>query len=204
MLTVDADLNCSGSDFRFIHDPDGRVIGEYTGGPTTPIAGAEGVAEQQYIWLLPETDDGSETGGDDGLGGWHPLAVVTADGAGGAPTLLWLHGNHLGVPQLATNAAGTTIAMTGFTPPGFPGQLQTLPDLYYNQHRDYDPTTGRYIQADPIGLAGDPNPYTYAGANPIGMVDPEGWNAATLGGRYARAAGVIARVVGGIVGNAVR
>ena len=142
---------------RFIHDPDGRVIGEYTGGPTTPIAGAEGVAQQQYIWLLPETDDAGETGGDDGLGGWHPLAVVTADGAGGSPTLLWLHGNHLGVPQLATNAAGASIAMTGFTPfcppspgacasgPGFPGQLQTLPDLYYNQHRDYDPTTGRYI-----------------------------------------------------------
>jgi RHS repeat-associated protein len=41
---------------------------------------------------------------------------------------------------------------------GFPGQQQTLVDLYYNQYRDYDPTTGRYIQADPIGLAGDENP----------------------------------------------
>lgn len=113
---------------RFIHDPDGRVIGEYTSGPTTPIA--------EYIWLLPETDDGSEAGGGvyvpspsasasgDGLGGWHPLAVVTADGAGGSPTLLWLHGNHLGVPQLATNAADTSVAMTGF-----PGHVLSLPAL---------------------------------------------------------------------------
>lgn len=58
--------------------------------------------------------------------------------------------------------------------PTLPGQQQTLADLYYNQYRDYDPTTGRYIQADPISLAGDANPYSYAGSNPVGMVDPEG------------------------------
>jgi RHS repeat-associated protein len=57
---------------------------------------------------------------------------------------------------------------------GFPGQQLTLADLYYNQYRDYDPTTGRYIQADPIGLAGDENPYSYAGSNPVGMMDPLG------------------------------
>ena len=68
-----------------------------TTSPTTPIA--------EYIWLLPETDDANEAGGDDGLGGWHPLAVVTANGAGGPATLLWLHGNHLGTPV----GASTTI-----------------------------------------------------------------------------------------------
>lgn len=50
-------------------------------------------------------------------------------------------------------------------------------DLYYNQYRDYDSTTGRYIQADPIGLAGDANPYSYANSNPVGMVDPMGLSA---------------------------
>ncbi len=160
---------------RFIHDPDGRIIGEYTGGPTTPIA--------EYIWLLPETGDAGESGGDDGSplrpgagegnvnAGWHPLAVVTANGSGGASTLRWLHSNHLGTPVRASTATGASAALTGFTLPGVPGQLQTLPDLYYNQHRDYDPTTGRYIQADPIGLAGDANPYVYAGASPMRFVD---------------------------------
>ncbi|MEN9855024.1 MAG: hypothetical protein RLZZ157_150 [Pseudomonadota bacterium] len=45
---------------------------------------------------------------------------------------------------------------------------------YYNRHRDYDPTTGRYLQADPIGLAGDENPYAYARGNALRYVDPSG------------------------------
>jgi RHS repeat-associated protein len=70
-------------------------------------------------------------------------------------------------------AAATTLP-AGTTLLGFPGQQQTLPDLYYNQYRDYDPTTGRYIQADPIGLAGDANPYSYAGSNPVRFTDALG------------------------------
>jgi hypothetical protein len=49
-----------------------------------------------------------------------------------------------------------------------------LSDLYYNRYRDYDPVTGRYIQADPIGLAGGSNPYGYAGGNPVNLTDPSG------------------------------
>ncbi|WP_249171758.1 RHS repeat-associated core domain-containing protein [Erythrobacter sp. JK5] len=61
-----------------------------------------------------------------------------------------------------------------FLRPGFPGQSQVLSDLYYNRNRDYDPVTGRYIQADPIGLAGDVNPYVYANADPVNGIDPLG------------------------------
>ena len=32
----------------------------------------------------------------------------------------------------------------------------------------------RYVQADPIGLQGGPNPYAYTGANPTNAVDPLG------------------------------
>ncbi|HCP65793.1 MAG TPA: hypothetical protein DIU09_14545, partial [Hyphomonadaceae bacterium] len=39
---------------------------------------------------------------------------------------------------------------------------------------DYDVNTGRYIQADPIGLAGDDNPYAYARGNPLRYADPLG------------------------------
>lgn len=33
--------------------------------------------------------------------------------------------------------------------------------LHYNYFRDYDPSTGRHVQIDPIGLGGGPNRYVY-------------------------------------------
>jgi RHS repeat-associated protein len=44
----------------------------------------------------------------------------------------------------------------------------------YNYYRDYDPTTGRYLQPDPIGLAARINLYSYVGSNPLRFVDPFG------------------------------
>ncbi len=41
-------------------------------------------------------------------------------------------------------------------------------------HRFYDPSIGRYIIADPIGLAGGMNLYAYVGGNPVNAYDPEG------------------------------
>ncbi len=41
-------------------------------------------------------------------------------------------------------------------------------------HRFYDPTTGRYITADPIGLAGGMNLYAYVRGDPVNLVDPWG------------------------------
>jgi RHS repeat-associated protein len=89
--------------------------------------------------------------------------------------LYWVHDNHLGVPIVTTNAAGQVVTPANdFLRPGFPGQSQVLSDLYYNRARDYDPVLGRYIQADPIGLMGDVNPYLYANADPVNMIDPLG------------------------------
>ena len=57
----------------------------------------------------------------------------------------------------------------------FPGQVNDAATaLYYNYYRDYDPSLGRYIQTDPIGLKGGINPYAYANGDPIGERDPSG------------------------------
>ena len=40
--------------------------------------------------------------------------------------------------------------------------------------RDYDPTTGRYIQADPLGLVDGSSVYGYALQSPGRYVDPRG------------------------------
>jgi RHS repeat-associated protein len=55
-----------------------------------------------------------------------------------------------------------------------------------NWHRTYDPGTGRYLTADPIGQAGDVNLYSYALGNPVTRADPAGLHSSRWGVRTAR------------------
>jgi RHS repeat-associated protein len=147
-------------------DGSGRILGEYGASASDVIA--------EHLWLSPDAaNDNQPFGGDDGINGYAPLAISSAP-TGGTAQLIWVHGNHMGVPLTYTNTTGAEISPPSFTQSAFPGQMKTLPDLYYNRYRDYDPSTGRYIQADPIGLAGDPNPYAYAMNNPLRYADPMG------------------------------
>lgn len=103
--------------------------------------------------------------------------------------LYFVHTDHLGTPQVVTDASQTTVWEGRQTPFGeteiitnqiemnvrFPGQYYDQESgLSYNYFRDYDPSTGRYVQSDPIGLDGGSNTYGYVYQNPFIYSDPTG------------------------------
>jgi RHS repeat-associated protein len=57
---------------------------------------------------------------------------------------------------------------------GYYTDTETGLELLTNRY--YDPSTGRFVNEDPIGFAGGSDLYRYAGNNPINAVDPSGLN----------------------------
>jgi RHS repeat-associated protein len=129
--------------------------------------------------------------------GDRPVAIWKKVGSNPA-TLTYVTADHLGTPVLAMNSTGSVVWSGGFEPFGreftvpsaeasgvflrLPGQWEdpffdpsTLGvNLHYNLHRWYEPSTGRYIATDPMGLwSGEPL-YVYALGNPIAFSDPLG------------------------------
>ena len=100
----------------------------------------------------------------------------------------FVRSDHIGRPVFATNSSGVKVWTAAYLPFGgvrvstgtpptarFPGQwFQSETGLQQNWMRDYDPTAGRYIQADPLGLIDGASVYGYAGGNPGRYVDPRG------------------------------
>ena len=105
-------------------------------------------------------------------------------------SIFYVHNDHLNTPRKVTNthnvvvfdwpavdpfgANQPTINTIGFNI-RYPGQYYDTETAYhYNYHRYYNPKTGKYLQADPIGLDGGYNLYNYVDNNSLIGVDPEG------------------------------
>ncbi|TCJ15239.1 RHS repeat protein [Parasulfuritortus cantonensis] len=152
----------SGTTTLFAYDEANHLVGEYSG---------NGALRREILWL-----------------GDIPLAVVTASGT------YYVHTDHLDTPRQIDDTSGQPVWVWnsppfGTAPPNenpsglgaftfnlrFPGQyFDAETGINYNYYRDYDPSTGRYIEADPIGLEGGLNLYAYANQNPLTYVDPNG------------------------------
>jgi RHS repeat-associated protein len=157
----------NGGTILFMYDESGHILGEYS---------STGALIEETIWL-----------------GDTPVATLRPSGS--TIAIYYVHSDHLGTVRKVTRpsdnglmwrwdpdtfgsvAANSNPAGLGtFTYNlGFPGQyFLTESGLYYNYFRDYDPTMGRYIESDPIGLGSGVNTYAYGNGNPITNSDPTG------------------------------
>jgi|GEM_PF-1487164 len=142
----------------YIYDQNGLLIAEYDG---------SGTWQKDYVYLNGQ-----------------PLTMIVA---GTPENVYYYHNDHLGTPQLMTDSTGAVVWSAVYDPfgeatiaPGstitnnlrFPGQYFDVEmGLHYNWFRYYDPKTGRYVEADPIGLDGGINLFTYAKNNPLIFTD---------------------------------
>lgn len=152
----------------FAYDEGGHLLGEYS---------STGALVQETIWL-------NDT----------PVATLRPH-TGGGVDIYYVHADHLNSPRMVTRATDNGIMWRWDTDPfgsiapnqnpsglgtfaynlRFPGQYaDSETGLYYNYFRDYDPTTGRYIESDPIGLNSGINTYAYARGNPVNRSDQFG------------------------------
>ena len=154
----------------YVYDQANHLIGEYK---------SDGSLITEYVWF-----------------GETPVAVIKPDPANSAAVVVYaIHTDNLDTPRVILDAQGNVRWRWLGEPFGatlaeeqptagldalqqnlrFPGQqYETFGGRHYNFFRDYDPTTGRYVQSDPIGLDGGINTYAYVDGNPISFFDPNG------------------------------
>lgn len=133
--------------------------------------------------------------------------------------LTWLCTDHNGTANLQVDA--TTQAVTrrhtqpfgeerGIQPTdwagdkGFVGGTQDPTGLTHLGARDYDPTTGRFVSADPIADLKNPqqiNGYAYSNNNPVTFADPDGKFFGTIIGIIVAVVSIITAVIQGVANS---
>ncbi|MCS0096600.1 RHS repeat-associated core domain-containing protein [Vibrio cholerae] len=164
--------SAGGVDVFYVYGLDGELLAEVDAGT--------GQTLREYVWL-----DGQ-------------LVAYLVDG-----TVYHVHNDHLGTPQALTDESGATVWKASYSPFGkatvtieqikfnlrFPGQYYDAETgLHYNWHRYYDPSLGRYLQSDPLGLHAGVDTYGYVNGNPLSLSDPTGLCPWCLGGAAIAAA----------------
>jgi RHS repeat-associated protein len=144
------------------------------------------VAAGNYSLIAVATNDSGQTTTSAAIG-------VTVRSA--TAQIYYVHPDHLNTPRMIADSAGTTVwkwdqqepfgsTLPNDNPSGLgafdfplrlPGQYYDQETaLHYNIMRDYDPSIGRYVEGDPIGLAGGISIYAYVLANPLLHTDIAG------------------------------
>ena len=155
----------------YVYDRGGMLLGQYE---------ANGRPIQETVYL-------------DGM----PVAVLQAPDRNARNTnIFYAYPDHLGSARVITRATNGKMVWRWdqadpfgmFAPqekhgasgafvydPRFPGQVYDREtNTHYNYFRDYDPQSGRYIETDPVGLAGGINTYTYVKNDPLRYTDSTG------------------------------
>jgi RHS repeat-associated protein len=172
----------------YSYDPFGRRLSKDTGSSKTYFFyNAEGlIAEADASGAITKTY-GYAPGSTFST---NPLWLkATATGSTTA-NYYYYQNDHLGTPMKLLNQSGVTVWSATYDSFGkatvdpsstitnnlrFPGQYYDAETgLHYNWARYYDPTTGRYVTSDPIGLRGGFNTYTYVHGRPLMYIDPYG------------------------------
>ena len=157
--------------------------------------------------LISETNERGEPIKDYIWLDYAPIAQIEYDAIADSDTIYYLHTDHLMTPRFATDSGGNIVwrwegeafgdTLSKSDPDGngkdvvvnlrFAGQYyDSESQLYYNYFRYYDPTAGRYITSDPIGLDGGLNTYAYVDGNPLYWTDYYGLRGARRGGNPYR------------------
>jgi len=174
---------------------DGTLAATYTYNPLgqrvmkTLANGAKEIYHYDEAGQLISVTDGTGTTIREYIYWGNQLISVVMNG-----NIYYAHTDHLNTPQVVTNQSQQVVWMGNYEPFGklavnqsnsievfsrFPGQyFDAETNLYYNYFRDYDPSIGRYIESDPIGLEGGINTYAYVLNNPLKYSDPTGENPA--------------------------